>query len=64
MPSSDAMKVWTAIKRLDSRSSEWARRAVERAIAYLDQPSNGKKQPANKHIGIRDLLAGGRGRGR
>jgi len=56
------MKVWAAIKRLDSRSTECARRAVERVIVHLDRPGDDEMKPAKKHLGIWDLVARGHGR--
>jgi hypothetical protein len=53
------MNLWTAIKRFDKRSDEWARAAVERTIAHLDRPQDRAAQPGKKHLAIWDLLARG-----
>ena len=50
------MNLWTAIKRLNDRTDDWSRRALDRMITNIDSPN---KRPARKHISVRDLLSSG-----
>lgn len=47
------MGIWTVIKRLDKRSDDWSRPAIERMIANIDSHSS---LSLKKHIGVRDLI--------
>lgn len=50
------MNLWTAIRRLNNRTDDWSRRALERMITNLDSPN---KRPARTHISVRDLVRSG-----
>jgi hypothetical protein len=50
------MRLWTAIKRINQRSDNWSRQAVERMIANVDRPD---RSSIKRHISIRDLFATG-----
>jgi hypothetical protein len=50
------MSIGMAIRRANQRYNEWSKRAIERFITNVDHPDG---QAAQKHIGLRDLLAKG-----
>jgi hypothetical protein len=50
------VNLWKAIKRLNSRTDDWSRRAFDRMITNIDSPSG---RSVGKHISVRDLIRSG-----
>ncbi len=48
------MNMWQAIKRVNRRSDDWSKRAIEKMITSVDHPDRWHAIP---HLNIGDLLA-------
>ncbi len=55
-----AVKIWTAMKRLNRRYDEWQARAAAGIVAELDHPSDKKAARSKRHISVWDLLSDNR----